>query len=86
MNYTIRGSLKLESEQAVAPLRGHVGTAVWRHCLRQKKGIPTSGKVLFINVIAGYPASLGREGRREGWRKGGREGGSKLGSNRSKLG
>ena len=44
---------ELESEQAVAPLRGHAGTAVSRHCgvatLRQKKGdlrIPTSGKVL----------------------------------------
>ena len=26
------------SSQVVAHLRGHAGTAVWRHCLRQKKG------------------------------------------------
>ena len=49
-DYSRFGAIReLESEQAVAPLRGHVGTAVWRHCLRQKKGdlrIPTSGKVL----------------------------------------
>ena len=40
---------EVDSEQAVAPLRGHAGTAVCRHCLRQNKGdlrIPTSGKVL----------------------------------------
>ncbi len=39
MNYSRFGAIReLESEQAVAPLHGHAGTAVWRHCLRQKKG------------------------------------------------
>ena len=55
MNCLRFGAIReLESEQAVAPLRGHAGTAVWRHCLRQKKGdlrIPTSGKVFKCIII-----------------------------------
>ncbi len=50
MNYSRFGAIReLESEQAVAPMRGHAGTAVWRHCLCQKKGdlrIPMTGKVI----------------------------------------
>ena len=55
MNYSRFGAIReLESEQAVAPLRGHAGTAVRRHCLRQKKGdlhIPTQEKFFKCIII-----------------------------------
>ena len=55
MNYSRFGAIReLESEQAVAPLRGHAGTAVWRHCLRQKKGdlrIPRQEKFFKYIII-----------------------------------